>query len=239
MKTKTIETTKHARKLLVTALAPLLAAGAVACGGGSGGGGPDFGALHAKYTAPTGTLQASDLAGLASAVTGRLENTIMLGGSGTTSCVEKGQGSTCSCPGGGSITLTADPDQGDAMVSSLQYSSCSYDQGTDSFVVTGSAEQAVYDKDNPPMTLLEGSLDGTLTPVGSTMKMDLDFAQVDGNVEWSIDVPSGNVVVQYSDAWYVQTNTGSFTVIDKTGTYLCTYTGSSASCTGSNGRTIG
>lgn len=251
-------------KSIVGTLGIAVAGVVVGCGGG-GSSGPsvDFNALHAEYLSPSGALKASDLASVKSGMDKqstassiplemnaragiRLQSlpssgVRIQGGTGSVSCTGGGESETCSCPGGGSFSVDGASNQGGVEEATIDYSSCIFTEaaGTASATssISGNMSFADYTT-SPPMMIYSGTLQVTVTPPGTTDSIDLNYALVNGMMTYSIDVASGNVLVQETGSWDSSTDSGSFTLVDKNGTWNCTFTSGTGTCTGPNGVTV-
>jgi hypothetical protein len=233
---------------------------AVGCGGGGGGSGStpvDFTALHAAYASPTGKLGAADVGAVATSLDKQSQTAGVpvtmsakvglqgLPGSslrlqnGGANCGESGGDVSCTCPGGGSFAESGVSSQGGVVQATIDYSSCVYDDSGSSNAVSisGSLSFADYSS-SPPMMIYSGTIDETVTPPGTTETIDMNFALLDGVITYDVSISSGNVLVQDSGSWDPSTDTGSFTVIDQSGSWSCQLTNGAGTCTGSGGQTI-
>ena len=239
-----------------------IAACAAGCGGGNGGGGSgeavDFSALHAEYAAPSGALTGPDIAAVARALS-RAQQTAgvpmgasarvriaPVGGASSPQSAPEGtlrpQGGSGSfsyaCPGGGNITETASSAENGYVSATLQYDACAFQETGGGATASGTISFADYQ--GPPLMLIyKGELAVTITPPGTTEQIDMNYALVNGQLTYSVELSSGNVLVSAAGSWDPATDSGSFTVIDKSGTWSCTYANGSGSCTGPGGTVSG
>jgi len=233
-------------------------------GGGSSGPSVDFNALHAEYLSPTGSVKASDLPTVKSAMDKqsaassipatlsaragiRLQSVPgsgvrIQGGTGAVSCTGSGQSENCACPGGGSMSVNGVSDQGGVEQATIDYSACIFSDtstgASDTASISGNMSFADYTT-SPVMEIFSGTLQVTVTPPGTTESVDLNYALVNGMMTYSVDISGGNVLVQETGSWDASTDSGSFTLIDKSGTWNCTYTNGTGSCTGPGGTISG
>jgi hypothetical protein len=171
---------KRARILGVIGIA--IAGVSVACGGRAGrsrGSTPpaDFAALRAEYTSPSGSLASSDIGAIATALSREVQTaglpapasarvrfedasgSLSLQGLPIPTC--GANGTSCSCPGGGSFTETGVSSQSGVVSATLNYDACvSSNSGGQTVSTTGSISFADY-QTAPPMTIYSGALDET------------------------------------------------------------------------------
>jgi hypothetical protein len=253
-------------KSIVTILGIVVTGFAAGCGGGGGSGGPsvDFDALHAQYLSPTGSVKGADL----STVKGALDKQStassipvemnaragirlqavpasgvrIQGGTGSVACSGGGESESCTCPGGGSFSVSGASDQGGVEEATVDYSSCIFSDsssaGTATDSISGDISFADYTT-SPTMLIYSGTLQVTLTPPGTTESVDLNYALVNGMMTYSVDISSGNVLVQETGTWDSSTDSGSFTLVDKSGSWSCTFTNGTGTCTGPGGTISG
>jgi hypothetical protein len=232
------------------------------CGGGSGsagGGGSsvDFTALHAQYTAPSGTLDASDVVKVGAAISKQQQGTgapvlasakvgliAVPGGITIQSPTQpmcgapSGDVVDCTCPGGGSFTESGISSSGGVVQATLDYNACVFTEGGGETATTnGSISFADYQSPQE-MIIYSGTIDETITPPGTTTQIEMNFALVNGVMTYSVTVASGNVLVSESGSWDEQTETGTLTVTDRSTTWTCNLTNGSGTCTGTNGQTF-
>lgn len=256
---------RNTRRLAHWGSASAVAAGlCVACGSSGGSSGSKAGALslasfetlRTQYTSPSGTLDASEIPAVEAALSQEegsatvmrqrvaphsLEVATVHPLSSSVSCAPATANGmvTCSCSVSGSITESVVGTSGDVVEETANYDSCVEEEAdageTDS--LSGTLSFADFET-APAMIIYSGTLSDTVTPPGTTTTIDLDYAIIGGVITYDVMVASGNVLVSLSGSWDPTTDSGAFTVTDKTGTWTCNLTDGSGSCTNGSGGTI-
>jgi hypothetical protein len=230
----------------------LIAVCATGCGGGdSKPSGPDFSALQKQYTMPSGTLAATDK----DAIIAALDSQSASAGAGVLSAPpglsnSKGpgphvldttpncgaataQGASCSCPGGGSYSISIGSSSSNGASGTIDYQMCNEGTAADGIALTGNVS---FDESlDPMMFIYSGSIDETISSPPETLHIDLNYALINDMLSYNVTVGDGNVLIQASADWDTTTKSGSFTVVTKDGTTMCTLTNGAGSCTGAGG----
>jgi hypothetical protein len=231
----------------------LIAVCATGCGGGgdSKPSGPDFSTLQKEYTHPSGTLAATDK----DAIIAALDSQSASAGAGilsappglsnakgpgphvldtTPTCgTPTSSGETCTCPGGGSYAVSVGSSSSNGATGTVSYKMCNEGTAADAITLTGNVS---FDESLSPMIFIySGSIDETLSSPPTTLHVDLNYALIGDMLSYNVTVGDGNVLVQASADWDTTTKTGSFTVVTKDGTTMCTLTNGAGSCTGAGG----
>jgi hypothetical protein len=232
---------------------------AAGCGSSSKSSGPsvDFAALRAKFTSPTGTLGAGDVPKVGDGLSSQQQSgsvpvagqayraglhieaptptapwTCPNGGGGTNSSSE-----TCTCSGGGSVSIAASEQTSTTVEGTVDYNGCTYTEASTTISVNGSVSMDI--EQGPPLLFMySGTIDEVVTPPGTHVHLNMEFADVGGKITYSVSLASGNVLVQSDGTWDSAMKSGTFTVIDKSTTWQCSLTNGSGTCTGSNGSTL-
>jgi hypothetical protein len=230
-------------------------------GGGAGASSVNFTALRATYSAPTGSLQASDVLNVGKELsTQESESTSVPTSTSSapihvqnrasaprpmdtpvTCSAATASGISCSCGGGGSFdeTYATNASQTGYVEGVLTYNDCVFDDDSSGTTTTtesinGTMSFADYTT-APEMFIYSGSITATITPPGTTITENFNYALINGEVTYSVTVSDGTVLVSDQGAWNEATESGSFTVTDKSGTWTCNLTNGTGTCTGPGG----
>jgi len=232
-----------------------------ACGGGDSGGGPsaDFSALRAEYTKPTGTFKAADMSKVIKSLS-QSEGASMLGAlsersptsspsglhleSSTPKCSGSSTGASCSCPNGGTYSVTEASSSGEQFEGTVVYHDCdfggeSYDSAgdVDSLVMDGTISFAFYTSPPPATYIYSGTITETITPPGTSARVDLNYAMIGSSIAYLVQVSDGDVVVSET-SWDASSSSGTLTIQDSSTTWTCTLSNGTGSCTSPGGSTL-
>jgi hypothetical protein len=247
---------------LVLGITSTLGCSSSSSGGGVSGGSPaDFTALRASYSAPTGSLQSSDVLSVGKELSkqesqssnvptstsnapihaqairhagARPENTPVTCSAATAS------GVSCSCGGSGTFdeTFNSSAAQSGVEEGVITYNDCVFDDSsgttTETESISGSMSYADYTT-APAMFIYSGTLTETISPPGTTTTVNFDYALINGELTYSLSVADGTVLVSDEGSWDEATQSGTFTVTDKSGTWSCNITNGAGTCTGPGG----
>jgi hypothetical protein len=210
----------------------------------------NFTSLRAEYTSPTGTLGSTDIATVAAALSKaeQTQNIPTMSGSRrgpqrplspTSVCTESATGASCACSGGGTYSVSVASAQANDVEETIAYNQCDFANDANATeTIDGTLQFEDASNGSQSVIIYAGTIDETLTPPGTTTQIDLNFAEINGMLAYDVTISSGNVLVSENGNWDPSTDSGSFTVTDKSGTWTCTVTDDVGSCTGSSGQTV-
>lgn len=196
---------------------------AVACGGGNSGaaGYTSLSALTGAIESPTGTVDETTATGVAA----EFENSMANGSLGGVRQKSQAQSGSAACPGGGSASFNIAETH-----MFIRYNNC----GDYGCVMTGTSNMFLTDT----------------AEWGQCMSYDIDAVcedqgAVSASFSGCINVATGTMTylveydgMTYTVSGYYSAGTGELTISGENGTFTCTYTTESGTCTASTGESF-